>query len=251
VSAGNGTAKTQGPFALFGWLDGSLYLIGRALEKLSGGRFRLVKYVFVAQPVSDKPVLSSSSAGSLVVRRTHASDAVVAHFPRPKRVIDWRFADGAICFTATKSDRFVGFLWLHDHPYEEDEVHCLFSPVADDGAAWDYDVYVEPEYRAGRAFVRLWDTAHEYLRARGIGWTMSRISAFNPGSLASHERMGGRRLGSALFLCLGPLQIASATTGPYLSVSWGHRARPRIVLRAPGAVAAAAFDPLAAPGRRS
>jgi GNAT superfamily N-acetyltransferase len=134
-------------------------------------------------------------------------------------VIDWRFRDDGICFTATKSGKFVGFLWLHDHPYQEDEVNCLFAPMPQHLAVWDYDVYVEPEVRAGRAFVRLWSAAHDYLRERGVRWTMSRISAFNPGSLGAHERMGARRVGSAFFLCLGSFQVASLTTGPRLHFS--------------------------------
>jgi GNAT superfamily N-acetyltransferase len=223
-----------GAIELFGWLDGSLYLAGRALEKLSGGRFRLVKYFLVAQPVPAKALLPARSTGELLIRRTESDDPVVPSFPRPASVISWRFADGGLCFTATKGDRFVGFLWLHEHPYAEDEVHCLFVPTPREKAVWDYDVYVEPEYRVGRAFVRLWDTAYEYLRGRGVRWTMSRISAFNPGSLASHERMGARRIGSATFVCLGPLEIASATTGPYLSICWRGRGRPAIRLRAPG-----------------
>lgn len=224
-----------GAIGLFGWRDGSLYLAGRMLEKLSGGRFRLVKYFLVAQPVPAKALLAARASADLVIRRTESDDPVVASFPRPGTVISWRFTDGGLCFTATKGERFVGFLWLHEHPYEEDDVRCLFVPMPRGRAVWDYDVYVEPEYRVGRAFVRLWDTAYEYLRGRGVQWTLSRISAFNPGSLASHERMGARRVGSAIFVCLGALQITSATTGPYLNVCWGTRGRPAIRVRAPEA----------------
>jgi GNAT superfamily N-acetyltransferase len=217
----------------FGWLNAALYFAARGLSILTFGAVRIVKYYVVAQPVPAKPLLPSGARTDLLIVRTFAGDRIVADFPRPPEVVAWRFSAGGLCFTARKGDRFVGFLWLHDRPYEEDEVRCLFVPKPEHRVVWDYDVYVDPEYRGGRAFVRLWDTAYDYLRARDVRWSMSRISAFNPGSLAAHERMGARRLATAVFLCIGSLQIMSSTTGPYLHVSWSKATRPTLVLLAP------------------
>jgi GNAT superfamily N-acetyltransferase len=217
-----------------GWRDGLLYLLARGLERGSRGKLRLIKYFLVAQPVPPQRVLAVSGRNTLEIARTHPSDPIVASFPRPPAVIERRFADGGLCFTAIKGGEFVGFLWLHDHPYEEDEVRCLFRPYPQDQAVWDYDVYVEPRYRAGRAFARLWDGAYDFLRARRIRWTLSRISAFNPGSLAAHQRMGARRVASAIFLIIGDVQVASVTVGPFLHVSWNERSRPEVLIKVPG-----------------
>ena len=217
----------------FGWRDGALYLLDRALDRFTGGRARLVKYAVVAQPVPEKPLLGASRS-ELDVRAVSADDPIVRSFPRPPEVIAWRFRGGGLCFVACRGEQFVGFLWLHEQPYEEDEVRCIFVPQPQHAAVWDYDVYVEPEFRLGRAFVRLWDAAYEHLRLRGARWTMSRISSFNSASLASHARLGARKLASATFLCLGCVQLSWFSMLPWVHLSFSHAQRPRLVVRAPG-----------------
>jgi hypothetical protein len=95
---------------------------------------------------------------------------------------------------------------------------------------WDFDVYVAPEFRLGRLFARLWDFTNSELRAQGFRWTISRISAFNPESLAAHSRLGARRLGSAMFLVAGPLQVSFASLPPYVHVGWHDQMRPTFFL---------------------
>ena len=63
--------------------------------------------------------------------------------------------------------QFAGFLWLQIPRYVEDEVRCVYEMEPAGAAAWDYDVYVEPDFRFGKAFVRLWDAAH---RASARAW---------------------------------------------------------------------------------
>jgi hypothetical protein len=210
-----------------------LYLASRVLEKASAGRSRLVKYDFVAQPVPRQPLSADRREGGLMVRRVTSTDPIVAAFPRPKKVLDWRFADGGLCFVAQKGTRFVGFLWLHERPYAEDEVRAVFVPVPASSAVWDYDAYVEPDFRLGRAFVRLWDAAFEYLRGRDVRWTVSRISAFNAESASAHARMGARKIGSAIFLSFGATQLVVISQPPFVHLSMGSRSGPTVRLAVP------------------
>jgi hypothetical protein len=85
-----------------------------------------------------------------------------------------------------------------------------------------------------RAFLRLWDATNAYLRERGIEWTISRISAFQARSQAAHRRLGAQRVASALFLCLGAIEIAFFTRWPYAWLSLGARSRPELFIDAPG-----------------
>jgi len=87
-----------------------------------------------------------------------------------------------------------------------------------------------PEARGGLTFVRLWDEANAYLRGHGIAWSVSRISAFNPESLAAHRRLGARRISSALFLRIGDLQLLLSGVRPFLSLSMSTRRVPDIAL---------------------
>lgn len=212
-------ATTLGPGTAAG------YALARALEIATRGRLRLIAYRFVAQPVPRDGESAPVRAGPIALRNLHADDPLVAQFPRPPSVIARRFRDGAHCLAAIKGDRLVGFLWFKEREYVEDEVRCIyrFDPQT---AVWDFDVYIEPELRLGRLFARLWDFANRELRARGYRWTLSRISAFNAASLAAHQRLGARRVGSALFIVAGSVQVSFASCAPYVHIGWREDMRP-------------------------
>lgn len=213
-----------------GWLDGFLYALNRSLVMISGNRMRLYKYYFVAQPVPETRWLSPRRGKAIEVRQIAESDPIVREFPRPDWVIPYRFKQGAVCLAAFKAGGFIGFLWLTLGAYQEDEVRCRYAPPAQAKAAWDFDVYLAPEHRLGVAFLRLWDEANSFFRAREINWSLSRISAFNRGSVLSHARMGATRLGSAVFLRIGSWQIMVAAIPPYFHLSTYPGSFPTLVL---------------------
>jgi hypothetical protein len=185
------------------------YAVARALELGSRGALRLICYQFVAQPIAKAEQVLAARAGSIEFRRLHTDDPLVTQFPRPPAVIAQRFRDGAQCLAAVKSGRLIGFLWYKEREYLEDEVRSryLFQPAT-----------------------AVWDFANGELRARGYRWTISRISAFNPESLAAHSRLGARRLGAAVFLVAGPLQVSFASLAPYIHVGWRDEMRPTFFL---------------------
>ncbi|RMD63334.1 MAG: GNAT family N-acetyltransferase [Alphaproteobacteria bacterium] len=215
-----------------GALDGVLYALDRALQSLSAGRARLYRYTLVAQPVPSAPLLGPRRGRAIEVRPMTADDPALAALPLDAAVLRHRFAqDGVVCFGAFQDGEVIGCLWLCLGPFLEDEVRCRFIPRPAGAAAWDFDVYIHPERRAGLAFARLWDGANDYLRVRGIAWSFSRISLFNPGSLAAHARLGARRVASATFLRLGAWQVMVA--GPPLRLAAGWRRVPEVPLLPP------------------
>lgn len=216
-----------------GLLDGCLQIISRVLAAMSGGRVRLQKYVFVAQPITGNRRLPAQRGANVEIRQILPGDPLLAQFPRPEWVIPYRFEQGALCFAALKEGRCIGFLWLALGAYQEDEVRCRYVPLPSEKSAWDFDVYIAPEHRTGIVFLKLWDEANRFLAERGIRWSMSRISAFNKGSMSSHAKMGAQRIGSALFLSLGSLQISAATVAPYLAFSARSDSFPVFSLQPP------------------
>ncbi|MGH6689333.1 MAG: GNAT family N-acetyltransferase [Gammaproteobacteria bacterium] len=216
-----------------GLLDGSLFALSRLLDRISGGRLRLFKYQFVAQPVATVALLPEPGPQGIRVRAVSPADSVVAAFPRPAAVIAARFDAGATCLVAMKGEHFAGFLWLAEKRYMEDEVRCLYVLRPDNDAAWDFDVYVVPELRLTRTFLRLWSAANEFLTARGYRWSLSRISAFNPTSMAVHHRLGLQRLGAGIFVRAGKIQISFLTRAPFLHLSVRESTYPILRLRAP------------------
>ncbi len=204
-----------------GWFNTGLFLLDRFLSTFSGGRFRLYRYYFVAQPVAGSALLPPGRGKKIEIRLIHEQDEIIRQFPRPLSVIESRFRQGARCLAASKEHRFIGFLWLQpgNRPYQEDEVRARYIPLPADRTSWDFDVYVAPEFRLGLTFPKLWEEANRMLSETGVLWSCSRISALNSGSLAAHAHFGIRPLGSAIFFCAGSWQITLAPMPPYFHLS--------------------------------
>lgn len=213
-----------------GWLNGCLYALDRLLVAVSGGRARLHKYYFVAQPVAEKRWLPPQRGATLEVRQVTASDPIISEFPRPSAAASYRFSQDAVCLVEFKAGKCVGFIWFTLGPYQEDEVRCRYVPLPPAQSSWDFDVYLDPEHRNGIAFLKLWDEANRFLATRGIRWSLSRIGAFNSGSILSHARMGAKRIGAVIFLCAGSWQISAATVRPYLHLSTRPQSFPVFAL---------------------
>jgi hypothetical protein len=209
-----------------GPLVGPAYLIKRLVEVATRGRMRLHLYHLVAQRVARAPTLPSRRGRSIDVREIGPAEAMRLPVERPPHVLQNRFEHGARCLMASTGGRFLGFLWFQLGAYEEDEVRCLFVPAPRGETAWDFDVYVDPSARLGPAFARLWDEANALFSSLGIAWSISRISAFNTGSLAAHRRFGLERVGSAMFLCAGNVQLMVATARPYVHLAFARHTRP-------------------------
>lgn len=213
----------------FGLRDGLGYLLDRLLYAYLGwGGF--TRYLLTAQPVPD--AAQALRLGKLTFVELHAGDPRLKDLPLDDRVLAYRFGLGAVCLAAIEDGRAVGCIWFCFGAYEEDMVRCRFDLHPRATTAWDFDVYIAPEHRLGRTFIRLWDAANAYLRTRGVCWSLSRISAYNQASLAAHRRLGARVIGRASFLSLGPLQIMWANSAPYFHLAWGE-GRARLRLDAP------------------
>jgi hypothetical protein len=211
-----------------GCFNALLYSVARLLQKapLRHTRLRLYRYYFVAQRVAANPARAGWGR-AIEVRPLSVLGEVPWGYPRPRHVLAERFRQGSHSLAAWRGNELAGFLWYQFGAYREDEVrarYCLASPHS----AWDYDVFVQPHLRLGPTFSRLWAEAHLRLHARGVRWTCSRISAFNPDSLRSHTRLGAVRLGSATFLAIGRWQCMFANRAPYLHFSFSAESVPQL-----------------------
>lgn len=216
--------RVSDSIAQLGWLNAGLYGLGRLLARLSGGRCTLHKYCFVAQAIGAGS-LCGGRGKQIEVRLCRHLRELPADYPRPPAVLRQRYAQGAHSLAAMRGGQLVGFLWLLPGAYQEDEVRARYTLAGP--AAWDFDVWVRPEERLGPTFARLWDEANDWLRARAVRWSCSRISAFNAGSLRAHARVGARQLGSATFLRCGRWQWTLATLAPYVHLSRHAAAFPQ------------------------
>lgn len=212
-----------------------LYLCHRALQTLSGGRAALHVYLFCAQPTAQTALTKLRDDPQTVVVPVESGHDLTARFPRPAAVIAKRFDHGARCFAVLVKGRFAGHIWLAREAYEEDEVRCRYQLPRAPSSAWDFDVFIEPEFRAGRTMARLWKASSAHLNEEGVVWTFSRISLFNATSIQSHERLGASQVATGAFAVVGSMQLAFFSVAPYVHVSWWRGNRPVLWLPAPNA----------------
>jgi hypothetical protein len=202
----------------YGLVTGLFYGIDRVLQRLSS-RLRLYAYQIMVQPITDQPLLPERFARRLEFREIRRGDPEVVLMPARPDIKEARFAQNAVCLGAYREGRLIGYLWFCYGQYEEDEARCTYVVTPKGEAIFDYDLYVLPEHRMGFAFAGIWHGANEYLRKRGIRCTFSRYTRSNLASRRAHERLGGRPVGSVVFLHLGPVQLMAATLWPFLHLS--------------------------------
>lgn len=217
--------------AQLGWFNTMLYALARLLELASGGRWTLLRYLFVAQYVSDTP-LTPMRGADIGIRMPSACEPLPDSYPRPPHVVRDRYAQGAQSLAAWRHGELAGFLWMIAGAYQEDEVRVRYR-LASPRASWDFDVWVRPDERLGWVFRRLWEAARQHLRARGVRWTCSRISAFNAASLRAHAHIGTVKLGHALFLRCGAWQWMIASLPPYFHLSRSPSSFPQLTFDIP------------------
>jgi hypothetical protein len=215
-----------------GAVNAALFVVARVLERLTRGRARIFKYYFMAQPVPRQPNASARAAG-IVVEEMREGDPRLALFDRPTAELARRFAASSRCFAAWQGATLTGFLWFSERGYDEDEVRCTFRVDPADRSVWDLDVHVMPRFRLGRTFALLWDSAFTAMRARGVRWTISRVSAFNAESIRAHQRLGAQRTGWAVFFLFGSFQFTLTSLRQLKCGSLEQGAYPVILVRAP------------------
>ena len=247
-------SKGVGPAGVLARLTHSLKELGalgalvhcgdQMLAWLSRGACRLRGYALIAQPLGQGALVPSQARGDAVVHEVAPGDALISNFPRSAAVNQQRWDAGAGCLAATVKGDFVGTVWIARRQYAEDEVRCLYELADPDHTVWDFDLYLAPRYRGGRLFARLWQAVDARLSAQGIQWTFSRISLLNPASLAAHRRMHAQRVGTAVFLTLGQLQLSLFSRAPFVHFGSHSTSRPAVLMRAPKRVAT---TPAAAP----
>ena len=212
--------------AEIGAVNSLLYLLAKGMSRLSGGRARLLKYCITAQPVPDADITPPRRGRSIDVGEVSSEQARGLPLGRPQHVIEQRLAAGTRCLIATNGGQLLGFQWFTLRDYEEDEVRCLFELRRVDKCAWDFDIFVFPEARLQPVFTRLWDTCNELLRKNSVDYSLSRINAFNRGSIRAHSRLGAEQIGWALFIILGSLQLSIFSVRPWLHLSLSSENAP-------------------------
>jgi hypothetical protein len=211
------------------------YGMDRFLRMFSSD-IRVYRFTLFALRVSDVPALPPHRGKSIDVHEVSSMDPVLVDLATDlsEDVLRFRNEQNAICFAAFAKGEVIGCIWVCFGTYYEDEVRCRFSPLSTQGACWDFGLYIKPEYRNSVAFAKMWNAVKQYLQTRGVCWSMSRISAFNPRSIKSHARAGAVSLGDVTFFCAGPYQLTVSRLRPFWHFSQDTDSIPHFCLEPPG-----------------
>jgi hypothetical protein len=199
-----------------GAITAFLYLLDLVLRSF-GSQSGFYYYLLVAQPLVDKPRLSPTRGKAFTFRLLQDYEPILDSLDRPMAVIRQRFDQGAQCLLATKNEVLVGCIWFVRGMYAEDEVKVDYLLPHDGHCVWDFDVFVTESERLGFLFAKQWDAFDALLKPQGIRYTVSRINAFNPHSIASHRALGAQDCGRALFLRLGRFQWMLSNQRPFIA----------------------------------
>ena len=199
--------RLAGSFRQLGLRAGLLYIMQYLLRPLNPV-VALFVYELVEQPVAAAAGLPARHQALVRWSEVGPDSPEVAQMPPAHAVKQMRFAQGARCIAVYRKSDFIGYVWFCFRQYEEDEVRCVYLLDRPTNSAFDFDFYIFPEFRLGRAFGTMWDAGNEFLRANGVTNTYSRISRFNLASRQAHARLGARVVGRALFFRVGPIELS-------------------------------------------
>ena len=219
------------PFHQFGPISGVLYIVDRALQRMHP-RCRLHSYELMAQPISDRPLLSAALEKSYEFREICRGQAEVEVMPALQAIKESRFDQGARCLGAYKNGELIGYIWFAFSRYEEDEVRCTYELPHFGRSAFDFDLYILPKHRMGPGFAAIWHGANSFLKRQGVVLSYSRMTRFNLASRRAHERLGAKRVARAVFLQLGPVECMVSTCLPFFHASISPSNRVKLWLKA-------------------
>lgn len=229
--------KIVGPFKEFGWGAGLLYAIDRVLRRLSP-RLGLYVYEMMAQPIVSKALLPASLAKNIEYLELQEGHPDIARMPARPDIKAQRFRQGAQCLAAYKKGDLLGYVWFSRGHYQEDEVRCTYVLTSPADSVFDFDFYVMPEHRMGIAFMAIWHGANEFLRARQVTHTFSRMTRFNLASRRAHLRLGARCVARAWVLQVGSLELLVSDRRPHVGLTWRADQRIDLPLAAPAPASA-------------
>lgn len=206
---------------LAGWL---FYALDRALNRVSNGRIGILALRFYLQPLPNERLVAVRENDPVRVGPITPASLDLTAFGRPIDAIHERFEAGSMCIAALREDELLGFMWLQQGTLKERLVRCDMRVEPSSQVVWDYDFFIQPRYRLGRLFGRLWDAAATALHAQDIQATVSWIRLENRASEQAHRRLGARRIGWAIFLSTFGRETMIASFAPYLGFAGVNRA---------------------------
>ena len=114
--------------------------------------------------------------------------------PGRREMFRWRLRHGYVCFVARASDSIVGYDWLLIHPGTDDGDMIALA----EGEAFQFDLYVDENWRGHRIAAKLWSAMHLFEKQHGCTAAYSKVSLLNRKSQRAVRRAGWTTSGVVL-----------------------------------------------------
>lgn len=208
---------------MLGLIGAASYLAARAARGM--GALAWHRYAILAQPRAGLPTMPRGYAvRALVAGDLAGLEQAGQAIDAPAAVQAERFAAGLTCLGVfDRQARLTGLVWLGQGAYREDEVAVRFAIPP--RCCWDTGLWIAPPHRMGRSFAALWAGVGQWMEARGLSHSLSRVADYNLPALTAHRRMGAQVLGHRSFLRIGGWQ-------------WSGETEPRLVRLGPASATA-------------
>jgi hypothetical protein len=131
--------------------------------------------------------------------------------PRRRDMFRWRLGHGCVCFVARAGTEIVAYNWVRMRPGPDDGDTIALGA----GEAYQFDAYVDDNWRGHRIVARLWSAMHLYETQQGYTTAYSKVSLLNRKSQRATRRAGWSTSGIVLRV------IASRRGGWPVVTLWG------------------------------
>ncbi|MBN8501295.1 MAG: hypothetical protein J0M19_09120 [Sphingomonadales bacterium] len=189
---------------MLGLIGAASYFAARLARASQHAAF--YRYAIVVQPRGRLPVMPRG----FKVLTLQLDDLAHHTVDADPVVLARRFDEGLSCLGAFDShNRLTGLVWLRVAIHDEDEVAVRF--ILPNKCCWDTGLWIAPQHRLGRTFAALWAGVGEWMDARGLTHSLSRVSDYNQPALLAHKRMGASVLAHRIFVRFGSWQWSNGT----------------------------------------
>jgi len=114
--------------------------------------------------------------------------------PRRGEMFRWRLGDGCVCFVARAGADIVAYNWIRIRPGPDDGDLIAVA----EGEAYQFDAYVDENWRGRRIAARLWSAMHLFEKQQGCTTAYSKVSLLNRKSQRATRRAGWSTSGIVL-----------------------------------------------------
>jgi GNAT superfamily N-acetyltransferase len=178
----------------------ALYRLARRIAATATRPFRRFEVATIIRKSLIGPIETFRGDGEIEIVQASAEEVERAaqslRRPGPDRreMFRWRLGHGYVCFVARAGAGIVGYNWILMRPGTDDGDIVALG----EGEAFQFDLYVDENWRGNRIAAMLWSAMHLFEKQHGCTAAYSKVSLLNRKSQRAVRRAGWTTSGVVL-----------------------------------------------------